>query len=251
MHLPNEFAQLAQVLNPGAQAAVDVRADVWLSTAGEFDAEGTLLSSWTGLFPPDTVLEPLAEVLVDGNLLWVSGLPELRRSLLTNYPDHVEAPLKSVRRLETLVDVLRDADSTDTNELGDPVETQPSAYLIGITASITETSQKTPTADGDLRTTRVLVGWVPAGTDVRPDDRLQAADGNVYSVEVVTQPFTTGLMDLRLDLLQVARRLPQPHQPYTGPYHSGEGPPPAHIAGARYGDVYMDTVTGDLYELRG
>lgn len=251
MHLPNEFAQQAQVLNPGAPEAVETRADVWLSGAGEFDAEGTLLSSWTGLFPPATVIEPLAEVLVDGNLLWVSGLPERRVSLLTGFPDHVEAPLKSVRRLETLVDVLRDADTTDVNDLGDQVETQPQAYLIGLTASITETSQKTPTADGDLRTTRVLVGWLPAGTDVRTDDRLQAADGNIYSVEVVTQPFTTGLMDLRLDLMQVARRLPATSIPYTGPFHSGIGPPPAHVPGARYGDVYLDESTGDFYELKG
>lgn len=36
-----------------------------------------------------------------------------------------------------------------------------------------------------------------------------------------------------------------------GSIHHGEGEPPAFIRGARVGDVYIDTLTGDLYTLGG
>lgn len=195
-----EFAQAVQIQNPGQPAPVDGRADVWQSGPGEFDLEGTLQSTWTAIFPPGTLIEPLAEVVVDGRLLWVSGMPEARASLLSGFADHIEATLKSIFRLETVVDVLRDADRVDSNDLGDGVETEPTAHLTGITAAITETSTKVPTADGELRTTRILVGWLPAGTDVKRGDRIRDAVGRVYGVESVTQPLTTGLLDLRLDL---------------------------------------------------
>lgn len=195
-----EFAQVVTIQNPGQPAPVDGRADVWQSNAGEFDIEGTLQSTWTAIFPPGTLLKPLAEITFDEQILWVSGMPEARASLLTGFADHVEATLKSSYRIETVVDVLRDADTSDSNGLGDKVETAPTAHLSGITAAISETSTKVPTADGELRTTRVLVGWLPAGTDVRRGDRLRDPIGRIYGVESVTQPLATGLRDLRLDL---------------------------------------------------
>lgn len=203
-----EFVQPVQIVNPGEPAAVDARADLWQAAAGDlenFAADGTLLADWVGVFPPDTLLKPLAEVfdVENDRLFWVAGLPERRRSMLTGLADHVEAKLKTAYRVYASVDVLRDADTADRNDLGDEIETG-GPHLAGVDAAITETTQKVPTTDGDLRTAHVLVGWMAAGTDVRRGDRIRvpagAPDGVIYGVEAVTQPLRTGLLDMRLDL---------------------------------------------------
>lgn len=205
MIILGEFAQAVQILNPGEPTAVDGRADIWQSSAGEFDDEGTLQSNWTAVFPPGTLLKPLAEVLdvASDRWFWIAGQPETRASLLTGYPDHIEAPLRQVFRQLLVVDVLRDAVTTDTDEFGDPIEGS-DVHLAAVDAAITEMTQKVP-VDGDLRTVRVMVGWLPAELDVRTGDRIRVPAGTgpgrvIYGVEAVTQPIRTGLLDLRLDL---------------------------------------------------
>jgi hypothetical protein len=205
MNIPGEFAQPVAIINPGEPSAIAALADGWQNDAGEFDDEGTLQSTWTWLFPPGTLVKPLAEILdvESGRWFWVAGLPETRRDLLTGLVDHVEAPTRSVFRQLLVVDVLRDADTADSNDLGDAVETAPTAHLTGVDAAITDLTQQIP-VDGDLRTVHQVVGWVAAGLDVARGDRIRVPtgdpDGTVYTVDAVTQPIRTGLLDLRLDL---------------------------------------------------
>jgi hypothetical protein len=206
MIIPGEFAQAVQIINPGQPSAIATVADGWQNEHGEFDVEGTLQSFWTWVFPPDTLVEPLAEVLdiESGRWFWVAGLPETRRDLLTGDVDHVEAVCRSVFRQLLVGDVLRDADTTDHNDLGDQVEGN-DLHLAGVDVAITELTQQVPTTEGDLRTQHVVVGWLPAGTDVRRGDRIRVPTGGgpteaIYTVEAVTQPIRTGLLDLRLDL---------------------------------------------------
>lgn len=86
-----------------------------------------------------------------------------------------------------LVDVLRDSVADDVDEYGDPMETvSGSTVLTGVPMAIFEESQRVP-VDGDLRTVRVVRGRAPAGTDVRPGDRLQDADGALFSVTAVVE----------------------------------------------------------------
>jgi hypothetical protein len=193
-----EFAKPVELINPG-QASVSLHADVWQTSGGEYDEEGTLVASFTGLFPPGTVIAPLADVLVDGRHLWVSGLPESRTSLLTGFEDHVEAPLKTVARQITLVDVVRDAVAGDRNPLGDKIDT-PGIVDAAVPASIIERRTEVPTADGDLRTLTMWVGWVPIGTEVAEYDRLVVDAGTAYRVERVTHPITLGWREKRLEL---------------------------------------------------
>lgn len=205
MKLPGEFAEACRIINPGQPVAVETTGDFWQGSAGEFDPEGTLQATWSGLFPPDTLIKPLAEVyVIDRDLwLWVAGLPTDMRDLLDGTIDHVEAPLKTTFRQLLVVDVLRDTDATDFNELDDPVETGPAVEAVDM--AITEISQRVPTSDGDLRVVHVSVGWTAATVDVRRGDRIRVPTGEgagrtYYSVEQVTQPITTGLLDKRLDL---------------------------------------------------
>lgn len=210
MIIPGEFAQAVAIINPGQPSAIAAVGDGWQSNAGEFDAEGTLQSTWTWLFPPGTLVEPLAEILdvESGRWFWVAGLPETRRDLLTGELDHVEAPAQSIFRQLLVGDVLRDADQTDVNDLGDQVEGN-DVHLAGVDVAITELTQQVPTTEGDLRTRHVVVGWLAAGTDVRRGDRIRVhdaaelADRTIYGVDAVTQPIQTGLFDLRLDLTRV------------------------------------------------
>jgi len=215
MNIPGEFAQPVLIINPG-ETATPTAADLWQGSAGSngsgggFDEEGTLQAVWTGVFPPGSQLEPLAEVLdvESGRWFWVAALPETRRDLLTGLPDHVEALLNTVYRQLVVVDVLRDANATDANDLGDGVETTPAVHLAGVAAAITEVTRKVPTTDADLRTVHVVVGWLPAGTDVQRGDRIRVPagdpDGEIYSVDAVTQPIQQGLLDLRLDLTRTS-----------------------------------------------
>jgi hypothetical protein len=206
MIIPGEFAQAVQIINPGQPSAIAAVGDGWQNNAGEFDAEGTLQSTWTWLFPPGTLVLPLAEILdvESGRWFWVSGVPEARRDLLDGQVDHVEAPTQSIFRQLLVGDVLRDADTTDHNALGDEVEGN-DVHLAGVDVAITELTQQVPTTEGDLRTRHVVVGWIAAGTDVRRGDRIRVPTGGgptevVYTVDAVTQPIRTGLLDLRLDL---------------------------------------------------
>lgn len=193
----DEFVQAVEILNPGQAPALG-KADIWQSGAGEFDEEGTLVSTWTGTFPPGTVLEPLADVLVDGRHLWVSGVPEPRSDLLTGLPDHVEAPLKSTTRMPVAIDVVRDGAKT-RNALGDLVDT-PTTIASAVSGSIIERRQEIPTADGDLRTLSLWIGWLPIDTDVREKDRLKTADGGIYTVDRIWHPITLGWREKRLEL---------------------------------------------------
>lgn len=210
------FQTPVQIVNPGEPDPIDGFADLWQTAAGEFDEEGTLLASWSAMMPFDTLVKPLAEVFVpsSGRLYWVAGLPEQLTSLLSNVPSHVEMPLRYVLRLPASIDVFRDADADqpssdrDRNRFGDEVETgrgvpaDPSSpYLADVTGSITELTAQVPD-NGDLRTVRVVVGWLPAGTDVRRGDRIRSGP-SWYAVEQVTQPIRTGLLDLRLDLTAI------------------------------------------------
>jgi hypothetical protein len=211
----DEFVQAVEIFNPGTAAAVAGRADVWQSGAGDFDEEGSLVSTWTATFAPGTVVEPLADVLVDGRHLWVSGMPEARDDLLSGLADHVEATLKLTARPSVVAEVLRDSVKTDRNRLGDKVDT-PTTVASGVTASIVERRTEIPTADGDLRTLTLWVGWVPIGTDVVDGDRIRTAAGTVYLVERITHPLNLGWREKRLELLlQTAAPVPTlfPEQP--------------------------------------
>lgn len=199
----DEFVQAVTIRNPGEPAPVLAQADVWQSTPGEFESDGTLRSTWTATFPPGTVIEPLAEVVVGGRLLWVSGVPEARSDLLTGLPDHIEATLKSTDRVETTADIYRDSNPVDRNAFGDPVETGGAPVLTGVLISITQTGTRPPT-DVDGSTIDSYVAWVAADTDVRYGDRIVTADNSTYAVEKVDPPqASSGLLDQRLELRRV------------------------------------------------
>jgi hypothetical protein len=157
------FSEAVTITNPGGAPAAGF-ADLWRNDQVETDANGTVLSDWIGLFPPDTDLQPFAEVVqVDGGrVFWVFGETELRKSLLTGLPDHIEARLKAAFRFTTTATALyRDSDSTDTNDLGDEVTTE-ITVATGFPISITEVTLSTPTSS-DERVRHGLVGWVDAG----------------------------------------------------------------------------------------
>lgn len=176
------------------------------------DDEGGLVTDWVLMTGPDVVPVPLGEVVHPhtGEILWVHGYPDVVSSLLRGGVDHVETKCKTVYRMRTTVDIWRDTDTTDTNDLGDPVDSPatPPPERSGVEASIVEVSQVLPT-DTDLRTLSTWVGWVAAGTDVRRGDRLkvvQPSDGGhppvgaLFRVEGVTQPVEFGLREQRLEL---------------------------------------------------
>jgi hypothetical protein len=56
---------------------------------------------------------------------------------------------------------------------------------------------------------------------------------------------------VRLPVAQVPPIVPPPDPEPTGDvdFFQGEGPPPENIAGAGPGDTYLDTISGDIYEL--
>lgn len=172
------------------------------------DPDGGLVIDWVLLVPPGTSVNPLDQVLdpSTGQLFWVHGVPEHVRSLLRQRVDHVEAKLKTVYRVMTTVDILRDTDATDRNDLGDPIDTGGVIpdERVGVPASIVERYEVEPT-DRDLRTVGQWVGWVPAGTDVRIGDRVRdTTEGFVYRVENITQPVQLALRELRLDLVRAS-----------------------------------------------
>jgi hypothetical protein len=116
-----------------------------------------------------------------------------------------------IARPNTTVDVLRDADATDTDEWDDPTETDGPAVVEGMPISISE--QVTRVWDGtttpgvtspDTRVLRYNVGRAPHGADVRVGDRLREPDGTVWSV-AQTFPVRSSLLapDLRLELVRL------------------------------------------------
>lgn len=50
-------------------------------------------------------------------------------------------------------------------------------------------------------------------------------------------------------ILKLAQRPPTEGTPEPAEWFSGDGPPPAVIPGAALGDIYVDRLTGDLYQL--
>lgn len=191
--------------NPGDPAPHAIRGDLFRrgrNTDPGMDNEGTLVTDWVLLVPPTEAIQPLAEVQsVDtGVLYWVHGVPDPHRSLLRGTLDHIEARLKTVYRYPTVVDILRDGDATDFNDLGDPIGTPTvPPERTAVPASVVQRSEIVPT-DTDLRTVSSWVGWVPVGTDVRRDDTLRTPDGVHYRVDGITVPIHVGLRELRLDL---------------------------------------------------
>lgn len=196
--------------NPGEPEPTVIRGDLFRRGRGanpSMDEDGTVRSEWVVLVAPAVAVQPLAEVQdpATGALFWVHGLPDLQRSLLTGAVDHREAQLRSVYRIPTVVDILRDSDVTNFNDLGDPVDDADAtpSERTGVPASVVERSQIVPT-DTDLRTVSTWVGWVPAGTDVQLHDRLRRQpDGALFTVDAITLPAELGLRELRLDLTRI------------------------------------------------
>lgn len=213
MRRSRAFRQTIAYTPPGG-APTTIRGDLYRRGRNidpGMDDEGGLVTDWVLMTAPDVDLLPLGEVVHPntGELLWVHGVPDVVPSLLRNVVDHVETKCKTVYRIKTVVDILRDTDATDTNDLGDPVDTATAPPgRSGIPASIVEVSQVLPN-DTDLRTLTTWVGWVPAGTDVRRGDRIQVVGpseggnppaGAMFRVEGLTTPVQMGLREIRLDL---------------------------------------------------
>lgn len=102
------------------------------------------------------------------------------------------------------VSILR---GTYKDPLGDPVENDVPTYT-GIVASILEVaSNETTMATGLPRQVRYLVGRLPAGTDVRYEDRLRDEDnGRVYQVDGIDEVSESAILDsgVRLELRRVS-----------------------------------------------
>lgn len=109
------FAQPGTLINPGAPTRdaddttdlpgvpveTDVAADVWQvpqATSAELDDQGTVVTAWTGMFPPDAPVTAVSQwrETATNRLFQVLGQPEARNSLLTGLPDHIEARLKFI-----------------------------------------------------------------------------------------------------------------------------------------------------------
>lgn len=208
------FAQTVSLQNPGDPAPQVIACDLFRrgrNTDPGMDEDGTLINDWVLLTPVGgPAILPLAEVVhpISGVVYWVHGVPDPIISLLANAVDHYESKLKTVYRPRTLVDILRDSDRTDTDDLGDPIETDSVVppERAGIVGSIVERLEVlVPANDVDLRTVTAWVGWVPAGTDVRINDKVRRqSDGATFRVEHIVAPVHTAFRELRLDLTRTA-----------------------------------------------
>jgi hypothetical protein len=209
------FSDTLYVANPGETAAREIKGDLFRkgrNTDPGVDEDGTLIVDWVMLVPPTEAINPYAEVTdpASGALFWVHGIPDPQKSLLRGEIDHYECRLKTVFRPICTVDIWRDSDTGDRNDLGDPVDTnpEPPPERQAVPASIVERSQILPT-DTDLRTLTAWVGWVAIGTDVRVGDRVRVASpsptgtptvDSLFRVEALTLPVHTGLREIRMDL---------------------------------------------------
>lgn len=109
-------------------------------------------------------------------------------------------------RATTTVDILRDADTSDTNEYGDETETAGPAIYSGQPASIIEQTQRVRDATvGGLVPVTYTVGRVSGMLDVRTGDRVKdLGDGRIYAVTAVHQPQSPWrVQDKRLELEHV------------------------------------------------
>lgn len=208
------FAQTLLLANPGWSTPQSIVGDLFKrgrNTDPGLDEDGTLITDWVLLTPIEgPVIQPTAEIVHPGTgvIYWVHGVPDEVISLLNNEVDHLESRLKTVYRFPTVVDILRDSDNTDTNDLGDPIETDTVVppERAAIPGSIVERMEVlVPASDVDLRTVTAWVGWVPAGTDVRKNDKVRRiSDGATFRVEHITAPVHVAMRELRLDLTRTS-----------------------------------------------
>ena len=107
----------------------------------------------------------------------------------------------------TLIDVHRDADTSDSDGYGDETETAGAGPVFeGIPASIIERTQRVPDpTSGNFIPVSGVVGRVGSEHALQRGDRIQdTSDGAWYSVTDVTRPQNPAVtLDLRLDLRKV------------------------------------------------
>lgn len=125
----------------------------------------------------------------------------------------------------TLVDVHRDADSTDSDGYGDDTETTGSPVYEAVPFSIIEQTRRTPDpTSGDLVPVSALIGRCGSEFDVRKGDRLHdRGDGAWYAVSDATKPQSpVGTLDRRLELTRSSNATPEPWTP--APFGLGYSP---------------------------
>jgi hypothetical protein len=106
-------------------------------------------------------------------------------------------------RATTRVDILRDANPTDSDGFGDETETAGPNVYTDVPFSLIERSQRAPDPTaGTLVLVTALVGRCDGRLDVRVGDRIKdRGDGKVYGVSAVNQPQNPArLLDKKLEL---------------------------------------------------
>jgi len=109
-------------------------------------------------------------------------------------------------RATTTADILRDADTTDSDGFGDPTETAGPPVAEGVPFAIVEKNQRAvdPTS-GTATLVTYYVGRCSGLLDVRVGDRIKdRKDGRFYGVAAVSQPENpVRVLDKRLELSRV------------------------------------------------
>lgn len=111
-----------------------------------------------------------------------------------------------IARATTTVDILRDADTEDTDGYGTETETPETPVPPGrlnVPASVIEMTRRVPdVSSGGMVKMTFTVGRVSGVLDVQPGDRLvDHHDGRTYAVRDVSQPQSSvRLQDKRLEL---------------------------------------------------